>query len=332
MRNSYIFTILVTPTQPLTHGAGNDGNTQILRRTQRNVQVGDEWVQLDVPAVSGSALKATLREHAVEHYLEVLGVPEGSLSRDALRLLLKGGKVGTQGQSIQHDQIRQMRRLFPPLAVFGFMDGALTAPGLLQSCELVPYTRDLVAAGFFEDLPIPHASIPDELTTTEVTYYRHDSAASRTGSRYLTAGDRRQIEDAQASRAGKVAGKEQRRDANESMPHTFEAITAGTPLVGTLRLTGASDIDLACFALAVARWRQHGAHLGGGRGKGHGACMVKMLSATRLTGAGPVPIETDVTLPTVQVPIEAQQDEFVSSYAQYVAGVRDEALAAMKAC
>lgn len=151
-RHAYEFQVLVTPTQPLSHGQGTEGNIQVLRRTQRNVCVNGEWMALEVPSVSGSAFKAVLREAAVDYYLDALGVPEGSLSRDGLRLLLKGGKVGPSGQGTPHEEARRLRRLFPPLAVFGFMDGAITSPGLLQSCELVPYTVELVEGGFFKGM------------------------------------------------------------------------------------------------------------------------------------------------------------------------------------
>lgn len=328
-RHSYEFLVLVTPTQPLSHGMGTDGNVQILRRTQRNVCVGGEWLSLDVPSVSGSAFKATLREHAVAHYLELLGVADGSMSRDGLRLLLKGGKVSAQGQSVQHDEVRRLRRLFPPLAVFGFMDGALTAPGVLQSCELVPYTVELREAGFFQGVEVPIPPIPDALTSSEVTYYRHDQTASLLGGRYLAGEVKAATEEARVARAGKSARKDERREANESMPHTFEVIPAGTPLLGTLRLTGASEVEFACFSLALARWRQHGAHLGGGRGKGHGACNVQMVRAVRLSGAGPVPVSTDTALPVETVTIDDGAGQVVADYAAHVASVRDEALAAL---
>lgn len=330
MRHAYEFQILVTPTQPLSHGQGTEGNVQVLRKTQRNVCVDGQWVAMEVPSVSGSALKAKLREAAVDYYLDVLGAPDGSLTRDGLRLLLKGGKVGLGGQGTPHEEARRLRRLFPPLAVFGFMDGAITSPGLLQSCELVPYTVELVEGGFFKGvadrLSLP--PIPDALTSAEVTYYRHDQSTSLLA-RYLPGETRAAIEDARVARSGKVATKGERREANESMPHTFEVIPAGTPLLGTLRLQGANSIDLACFTLAVAAWKAHGAHLGGGRGKGHGTCDVQMVSAIRLAaGVGPVPVNVEVALPAVTVDVSAG-DAVAAEYASHVAGVREEALRAL---
>jgi hypothetical protein len=325
-RHAYEFQILVTPTQPLSHGQGTEGNVQVLRRTQRNVCIGGEWMSLEVPAISGSAFKAVLREAAVDYYLTALGVPEGSLSRDGLRLLLKGGKVGPAGQSTPHEETRRLRRLFPPLAVFGFMDGAITSPGLLQSCELVPYTVELVEAGFFRSftrLELP--PIPDALTSAEVTYYRHDQSTSLL-SRYLPGETRAAIEDARSAQSGKIARKEDRRSANESMPHSFEVIPAGTPLLGTLRLSAANDVELACLTLAIASWRTRGAHLGGGRGKGHGICDVQMVRAVRLgVGVGPVPVGLDATLPVETCEVDPGQ-QVVAEYAAHLASVSEEAI------
>lgn len=327
MRHAYTFHVLITPTQPLSHGQGTEGNVQVLRRTQRNVCIGGEWLSLDVPSVSGSAFKAVLREAAVDYYLTALGVADGSLSRDTLRLLLKGGRVGSQGSTLPHEEIRRLRRLFPPLAVFGFMEGAMSSPGLLDSCELVPYTSDLKEAGFFAGLDVPLPPIPDALTSAEVTYYRHDQANGRLGQRYLSTATRAGIEDARAARAGKVATKEERREACESMPHSFEVIPAGTPLVGTLHLEPCNAVELACFTLAMAAWVAAGAHLGGGRGKGHGACKVEILRAVRhAAGVGPVPVDgVGATLPVETV--DATPGEQVASlYAEHLEAVKEEAL------
>lgn len=318
MRHSYRFQIMLMPDQPLSHGSGNEGNVQVLRRTQRNVCQDGEWVALEVPAISGSAFKAVLREAAVAHLLEEIGVQDGSVSRDGLRLLLKGGKVAAAGQSVQHDEIRSMRRTCPPLAVFGFMDGGNSSPGQLQSCELVPYTSELVEAGFFRGCEVDLPPIPEAMTSAEVTYYRHDQDGSRL-SRFQTSDDRPKATG---------SAKRDRREACESMPHTFEVIPAGTPLLGTIRLQGANEVELACFLTALHRWVEQGAHLGGGFGKGHGVCSLRSLRMTRIeAGLGSHPVQGISASPAQDIDLNAMAATLGPVYRDYLRSVREDALA-----
>ena len=114
-RHHYDFFLLLRPTAPLAHGSHNEGNTQILLR--REVNVWDarrrRYRRLRIPAVSGSALKAQLRLQATAYLLERAGVPDGSMSHEALRLILKGGKVASGGAATDLERMAQLRPLLP---------------------------------------------------------------------------------------------------------------------------------------------------------------------------------------------------------------------------
>jgi CRISPR type IV-associated protein Csf2 len=315
-RKSYVIVLEITPTAPLTHGQGTEGNEQILATREYNVQGPDgEWERIEVPMVSGAAVKATLREWAVRDALERAGVPEGAVSKDALRLLLKGGKNDSGGASVSLDEARHLRDLFPLLAVFGSMDGGLPIVGELKVSDARPYTEALVAAGLMPRQVAPvevavegellvegppaievypgTAPIPDHLVRTSVTYYRHDMQSSGL-THYLQGTEQRQIEDQRAGRkaAGSKAGKEQRREANESMPHSMQAIAPGTPMVCVLRLQSATEVEFAALGMAITRWMAAGGHLGGASAKGHGACTVRVAGAIRYApAAGTVPAD-----------------------------------------
>jgi CRISPR type IV-associated protein Csf2 len=303
-RKNYTIVLEITPTAPLTHGAGNEGNEQVLATREYNVTNADgEWERIEVPHVSGSALKATLREWAVRDALERAGVADGTVSRDALRLLLKGGKNDGGGASLSLDELRKLRDLFPLLAVFGSFDGGAPNRGAILCSDVLPWTDELVAADLVprrvtplevlvegERVDGPPAidvfpgmqPFPAHMVRTVVTNYRHDMGASGV-THYLQGAQVAQIEDAREARkaAGGKARKEQRREANESMPHSAQAIAPGTPMVAVIRLQSATEVEFEALGVALTRWITSGGHLGGASTKGHGACRVRVAGALR---------------------------------------------------
>ncbi len=309
MRHDYTIVLELTPTAPLTHGAGNLGNEQQLMRREFAVQDPEtgEWETRALPAVSGAALKAQLREAAVLDAFGSLGVPEGSVSLDALRLLLKGGKTASGGASVGLEEMRRMGELFPLLAVFGSMDGGTARPARVAVSDVLPYCETLVEAGIVPRIVRPlrslgeddteegtagivvhgdTAPIPDHLIETIVQYYAHDLRGGKTGQRYLQGAATKRLEDQREAvsakrRAGKSVRKEERREASESMPHAHQAIRSGVPLVAVVRLHGATEIELLCLARAITRWIAAGGRLGGAATKGHGACSVRVAGALR---------------------------------------------------
>lgn len=303
MRRSYTIVLEITPTAPLTHGAGNEGNEQVLATREVNVEGPDgEWERIEIPHVSGAALKATLREWAVRDALERAGVADGSVSRDALRLLAKGGKNDGGGASLSLDELRRLRDLFPLLAVFGSFDGGAPNQGQIKCSDVMPYTEALVAAGLIPQRVTPlevavegeivqgtgeaidvypgRSPIPAHMVRTVVTNYRHDMMGGPM-THYLQGTTVAAIEEAREGRAGRPARKEERREANESMPHSAQAIAPGTPMVAIIRLQGATDVEFAALGVAITRWIASGGHLGGASTKGHGTCRVRVAGALR---------------------------------------------------
>ena len=327
LRRDYTIVLEIVPTAPLTHGMGTEGNAQILLRREWSVPTPDGAETLDVPAVSGAAVKATLREWAVRDYLERAGVPEGRVSRDVLRLLQKGGQTSSGGQTISLAEIRRLRDLCPMLAVFGSMDGGVPIRGAIQVSDATPWIRELVDAGLLPreirplrvdlegralvqgpPIPIYPGRRPVDLhgTTTEATYYRHDLIGGNLA-HYLPAPEVEASEDARAAvaEAKRTKGAPKpdaatRREANEAMPHSFEAIRPGTPMVCTIRLQSATEVEFAVLGISLVRWIASGAHLGGGATKGHGACSVRVAGAiSHAPPSGAMPVAPGDPLPAL---------------------------------
>jgi hypothetical protein len=341
MRHDYTFVLEITPTQPLTHGAGNLGNEQQLCRREAVYYDADagEYLEVSYPCISGSAFKATLREAAVADYLESLGIPDGSLSLDVVRLLLKGGKTTSAGQTVSLDDLRRMGALIPPLDVFGSMDGGCPRPSRVRVSEVRPYSEGLARAGLIPRVVAPlralsadddsatgiavypgQPPVPDEMIETRIEYFSHDVRGRATGQRFIAGADAKALEDRGALVARRAGGekpsKEERRDAWESMPHSYQAIRPGCPMVAVIRLDGASEIDALCLTRAITRWIAQGARLGGATGsKGHGACTVALAGALRHRPE-PGALETQPIADVLAVG-EPQTDAARESYRRY---------------
>lgn len=345
-RSNYVVALRLTPTAPIQHGAGTAGNEQVLctRRVNlpRHLEVGapPEWEAVEIPVISGAAMKAALRESGITDQLEILGVADGSVGLDPLRLLFKGGRAGAGGQSVSLDEIRTLHNLFPMLAICGMMEGNMSVPARLLVSDVKPYTVDAVAAGFtpttitplsvgrgieagpaisiFGDLP----PLPDHMARTVTTHYRHDVRHGASGRRFLSSGEVAQLEDQRAAVATKVQPKAaERREANESMPHSAQVIAPGTPMVCEIRLQSVTDVEMGAFTRALLRWIASGAHLGGARSRGAGSCTVEVVGAIRFSTGSTIAAEG------LAVRVDSEWERLAAAYRAHVEQVQDAARA-----
>jgi len=288
---------------PVHVGAGSQGNIAKLWRSETLLHNPDapaahRWRKARIPGIPGRSLRGVLRDLAMSRYCDLLGIR--SESRDWLRLLFKGGKLDKSGSGINLELMRWLREHCPPLALFGCMDNAGSLPGLLQVGDLLAWTEEGVAAGqqprelrvrdldgetvhpIFHDLdPVPLA-----MTTGEETGYRRDLLQSGAVHR-LADSEREAIDQAAAAaksakQEGKGLAKEERREANESMPWTCETIVAGVPLLGQLKVNGITEIEYACLALTLIDWAGKGCPVGGKTASGFGKLTLRSVPAIRL--------------------------------------------------
>jgi hypothetical protein len=301
-----IFTILleILPQTPVTHGSGSEGNEQVLARqtvmlSRLHPTTGKtQAIREEIPYVSGGSLRAKLRLSSLLRQAERQNLPDGCMSKDALRLILKGGRLDGAGKGPNLDEIRRITELFPSLRLFGAMDNRLKMTGALKVEDVRPFCAELISAGHIPatfggtaiwggdpaDPTWPRYDAPPSFTDiVDVrTYYRHDMGVSP-ALPMLAAEERAQIEDQQAAVATKrqtkgapKPDKEERREANESMPYGFQHIIPGTPLYTCLRTDPITEIEACALADALHRWIDTGGHIGGGESKGHGRCRVRV--------------------------------------------------------
>lgn len=105
---------------PIHHGAGTSGNTQLLRMQDIVLEDG---TPARVPFISGNSLKHMLREHGVRFAIDSMGVADGSLSKAVVDLLFSGGALSKTGSAVNLEKAREIARLFPILGVCGYSAG-----------------------------------------------------------------------------------------------------------------------------------------------------------------------------------------------------------------
>lgn len=169
--NDYEYVCEYTLTTPLAHGAGTEGNEQILSTESVNLFVNGSWDRYQIPQVSAASFKAALREAAVEDFMESMGwLVQGQVQEDAfaamaeqaglrpdsfkknlMRLLLKGGEVTGGSQSISLSTQAQLRECVPPVSLFGAMHGGMTVPGrVLIAGPVRPFCQELIEGNIMQ--------------------------------------------------------------------------------------------------------------------------------------------------------------------------------------
>lgn len=104
--------------EPLHHGAGTSGNTQILR-TQRIYSPTIERIA-HLPYISGNSLKHMIRVGATKFALNVMEIEDHALTKPIVHLLFSGGALGKKGSIVRIDKARDLERLFPVLSMCGY--------------------------------------------------------------------------------------------------------------------------------------------------------------------------------------------------------------------
>lgn len=117
---SGMLTFTATAIDPIHHGAGSEGNTQLLR-TQDIIL--DDGTPARVPFVSGNSIKHQIRDGGVRFALEAMTLPNGSMSKAVIDLLFSGGSLTKSGSAVNLEQARKIAELFPVLSLCGYSAG-----------------------------------------------------------------------------------------------------------------------------------------------------------------------------------------------------------------
>lgn len=232
--------------EPIHHGAGTSGNTQILR-TQDVVLASGQLAR--VPFVSGNSLKHRIREAGARFALEAMGIADGSLTKPVVDLLFSGGALTKSGSAVDLAKARALGELFPLLPLCGYSAGNAMQPGKLRVDNL-----HLVCAENEWRLPASAKVLPMAMKSAgsmrgEEFGTRHEPSRVPHVARLLTTGETQRLEGQAALSLGEV--RPEKGDSLQ-MIYDWQVVKAGARFWGAIHVEGVTEMELAALRSALS--------------------------------------------------------------------------------
>lgn len=167
--------LTLTAVEPISHGAGTSGNTQLLRTADVILPDGRRTA---VPYVSGNSLRHTLRAALAWHLVRTLQLPEKSLSKRVVDLLWSGGALTSTGNQADLELNRRVHTRLPGVGALGYsaqsdiVAGTLWVDNIHLVCQENRFRLPVHLADH------PHAKLPAGAMRTETFGTRHDVAGT----------------------------------------------------------------------------------------------------------------------------------------------------------
>lgn len=327
MRSTGKIDIRATALEPLHHGGGTSGNTQLLRTQEILLPDG---TPARVPFLSGNSVKHRLRINAVAYALHVMGVEDGTLTKSEVDLLFSGGRLAKGGTAVDLVRARDMERLFPALSLCGYSAGNTMTRSKVRCSHL-----HVVCAENAWRLPPDLADSPMRriragAVRTEEFGTRHDQLHDPNITRYLPAAELEAKAQELAARASSMTPAD--RGESLQMIYDFQVLSAGAQLWGQIDYEGLSDLECAALASAFHHLAQGEladgrirATFGGKSSTGFGAVALSLRGAVRV--APPVYRPTTAVVPIADADVSERYHTHLREHrAAILAAIRQAAL------
>lgn len=327
-RTTGVVAFRATALEPLHHGGGTSGNTQLLRmQSMVNPSTGKPY---RVPYLSGNSIKHRIRYHAVQYALDVLGTEDQSLTKAEVDLLFSGGHLNKSGTAINLEKARQLERLFPALSMCGYSAGNTINDSKLRVSHL-----HLVCAENAWRLPedlrsVALASVRSGALRADEFGTRHDMEGRAVATRLLDATEAKEREKAKAAKLTKRGPKDKADKGDSSqMIYDFQVVVPGSQFWGSVHFYDLTELELAALASSF-HYGSAGAdggntlmHLGAKASVGFGLMSVELRGAVR---SQPAEYRASKLLAADN---DAQKDR-AEMYNEHLRGNRDAIFAAIR--
>lgn len=231
--------VVFTLTSPLSHGGFGPpvGNAQLIRRMPLALPNG---ALVHVPAVSGNALRGSLRRIIMRDLLALSGLDRESPGWDALyAAVANGGHLEGASTALDPGYVRELREALPALSVFGAALRTWFLEGRMRVGMCWPRCRETYEAGL-----VAHGTRGAEDLVAEHSQVRHVD---------------REMQDPDISGV-------------TPMPTTMETLVTGSVLQSAITFHGrATDVERSCIAWGLDRLEV----LGGKSASGLGSVQVE---------------------------------------------------------
>lgn len=292
--------------EPIHHGAGNSGNTQLLR-TQDVVLPDGRHAR--VPFISGNSIKHMIREAGARFALDAMGIEDGSLTKPVTDLLFSGGALTKIGANINLAKGRQLEELFPLLSLCGYSAGNTMTQSKLRVNNLHLVCEENTWRVPDNMQAHPSLALRAGHLRGEEFGTRHESSRRPHVAKMLTSGEKERTEAlTQAPEKGDTA----------QMIYDYQIILPGAAFWGAMFLDDITDMEQAVFKSALSMACEGEAKDGGllfrvGAKASIGCGLVSMQFSGSLRNPVKAPGFTEST---ALVAIDGQGD--VKAYAQHL--------------
>lgn len=227
---------------------------------------------VDVPVVSGNALRGLLRDHCADVFWRALGCPE--LPAPIFDLLWSGGslaKVGA-GHALTARQLVQVRRVVPMVSLFGGSGAGRIIEGKLRVLKLTPICAE-TAHLLSPDITGDTTALPQARALLQVEELSRRDDAKRPELAPAIEGMTPALPAADSTTSELLPDPGDEPDGLDrvmQMRYGVETIAAGTRLHWGLAVRHGTDAEIALLAAGIDAWLADGGHIGGRSATGHG--------------------------------------------------------------
>lgn len=223
---------------PLLHFSDERMGTMQVARTMK-YKYNDKYI--DIPVLSGNALRGELRRIAMDDYLKRIDVKDEGISAKLYYVLFTGGALTSGSRFTEIAQKRIMRRMCPPLSLFGAAIGDQIPEGKLKVSIFKPICKEL------NEYNNKKSEISFYDMLQEIFYTRRDDLKSKD----INITDETKNENAQ------------------QMKYEAQGLSAGTTLEGNIVIESANEIDISCLFSILENFKKQ-PFIGGKSATGHG--------------------------------------------------------------
>mgnify|MGYP003468868253 CR=1 FL=1 len=234
--------------QPMSHIGESESTVSFLN----TIRIAVDGKVNEVFALTGNAIRGTLRDCAARNLLDMLGI---KLKKKEFNILFSGGNIsGTLSTDI--DQAKSYRDMLPIISIFGAGVGNQILSGKMTQSFAMPVCRETVQiipdiAGIDKSM---FQSSWKQMTGT-INFTRFDDSKNVKYHEYLN-------------------GEEDNTDKNSAstqMRYEVEYMVPGTQLYHIINLCTEDRIEIGAFVSALQEFSKSPI-LGGMGGKGFGIC------------------------------------------------------------
>lgn len=309
---------------PIHHGGGTSGNTQVVRTQE--VILADGTVGR-VPYISGNSIKHMIRDGAARYALDAMAVEDGSLSKAVVDLLFSGGQLTKSGGAVRIDKARRLAEVFPALSLCGYSAGNM----MTQSKVRVDHMHLVCAENRWR---VPPQLVEHPLLERPGGAFRGDAFGTRHDAIGLPAARRvLALEDAAGADNGAVKrsrGDRAKLDTTQ-MIYEMEVVLPGSHWFGALHFVDLTEGELMALRTGLS-YPCEGRHadggyvyrLGGKGAVGYGRVSMAFAGTLREPVRPQDHTPSDVALPVVAA--DAGNDSRLAAYTQELHEHRGEIL------